>query len=169
MEHAFEFEEVRPWRTAAIVASAIAALELVALIVAGALIIARPLAHRTAVAVHRPPAAVVPEKKATSKPKPKPPAILTRARTRIAVLNGNGETGAAATEADALRARGYKISSVGNAPEPVTGPSLVMYRPGFAAEGKRLAHDTGLVATAIDGLPTRLLGRSHVVILLGTS
>jgi LytR cell envelope-related transcriptional attenuator len=164
VEHAFEFEEVRPWRTAAIVASAIAALELVALIVAGALIIARPLAHRTAVAVHRPPAAAAPKKKA----KPKPPAILTRARTRIAVLNGNGETGAAATEADALRARGYKISSVGNAPQPVTGPSLVMYRPGFAAEGKRLAHDTGLVATAIDGLPTRLLGRSHLVILLGS-
>jgi LytR cell envelope-related transcriptional attenuator len=164
VEHAFEFEEVRPWRTAAIVASAIAALELVALIVAGALIIARPLAHRTTVAVHRPPAAVAPKKKA----KPKPPAILTRARTRIAVLNGNGETGAAATEADALRARGYKISSVGNAPQPVTGPSLVMYRPGFAAEGKRLAHDTGLVATAIDGLPTRLLGRSHLVILLGS-
>ena len=167
MEHAFEFEEVRPWRTAAIVASAVAALELVALIVAGALIIARPLAHHTVVAVHRPPAAVVPKKQA--KPKPKAPAILPRARTRVAVLNGNGETGAAATEADALRARGYKISSVGNAPEPVTGPSLVMYRPGFAAEGKRLAHDTGMVATAIDGLPTRLLGRSHVVILLGAS
>jgi hypothetical protein len=167
VEHAFEFEEARPWRTAAIVASGIAALELVALIVAGALIIARPLAHHTVVAVHRPPAAVTPKEKA--KPKPKPPAILPRARTRIAVLNGNGETGAAATEADALRARGYKISSVGNAPEPVTGPSLVMYRPGYAAEGKRLAHDTGLVATAIDGLPIRLLGRSHVVILLGSS
>ena len=166
MEHAFEFEEVRPWRTAAIVASAVAALELVALIVAGALIIARPLAHRTVVAVHRPPAAVTPKKKAA---KPKPPAILPRARTRVAVLNGNGETGAASTEADALRARGYKISSVGNAPQPVTGPSLVMYRPGYAAEGKRLAHDTGLVAAAIDGLPTRLLGRSHVVILLGSS
>jgi hypothetical protein len=166
VEHAFEFEEIRPWRTAAIVASAIAAVELVVLIVAGALLIARPFAHRVvaAPAARRPAAAA-----AAAKPKPARPAILPRARTRVAVLNGNGETGAAATEADAVHARGYKIGVVRNAPEPVTGPSLVMYRPGFAAEGKRLAHDTGLVATAIDGLKPSLLGRAQLVIVLGTS
>ena len=44
-----------------------------------------------------------------------------------------------------------------------------MYRPGFAAEGKRLAHDTGLVATTIDGVKPSLLGRAHLLILLGSS
>ena len=166
VEHAFEFEEIRPWRTAAVVASGVAVVELVVLIILGAFLIARPFAHRsTRVARHvetAPPAA------ATTKPKPHRPAILPRGRTRVTVLNGNGETGAAATEADAVRARGYKISFVGNAPQPVTGPSLVMYRPGFAAEGKRLAHDTGLVASVIDGLKPSLLGRAQVAIVLGS-
>ena len=169
MEHAFEFEEARPWRTAAILASAVAAVELVVLIVAGAMLIARPLAHHHTAAAAAAPAARRPPAATRTKPKPQRPVILPRGRTRVAVLNGNGETGAAATEADAVRARGYKISSVGNAPEPVTGQSLVMYRPGFAAEGKRLAHDTGLVATAIDGVKPSLLGRAHLLILLGSS
>jgi hypothetical protein len=165
VEHAFEFEEIRPWRTAAIVASGIAALELVVLIVAGALLIMRPFAsHAAAVARHTPPARIV-----HTKPKPVRPTILPRGRTKVAVLNGNGETGAASTEADALRARGYAIGTVGNAPQPVTGTSLVMYRPGFAAEGKRLAHDTGMTATAIDGLKPSEIGRAQVVVVLGSS
>jgi LytR cell envelope-related transcriptional attenuator len=163
VEHAFEFEQIRPWRRAAIVASGIAAIELVVLLVAGALLIARPFAHHAAAA-----ARLTPSAQTAAKRKPVRPAILPRGRTRVAVLNGNGETGAAATEADAVRARGYMIGAVGNAPQPVTGPSLVMYRPGFAAEGKRLAHDTGLVATAIDGLKPGAVGRAQVVIVLGT-
>ena len=166
MEHAFEFEEIRPWRTAAIVASAIAAVELVVLIVAGALLIARPFAHRVvaAPAARRPAAAA-----AAAKPKPARPAILPRARTRVAVLNGNGETGAAATEADAVHARGYKIGVVRNAPEPVTGPSLVMYRPRFRAEAARLARDLGrAIVSPLDGVSVRELGASQVAIVVGS-
>lgn len=168
MEHAFEFEEARPWRTAALVASGIAVVELIALVALGLTHIAKPAADHgvsSAVGVHRPPARVT--RHAT--PKPKRPAILPRGRTRVAVLNGNGQTGAAATEAEAVRARGYLIGTVGNAPQAVTGSSLVMYRPGFAAEGKRLAHDTGMTASAINGLKPSQLGRAQVVIVLGTN
>jgi hypothetical protein len=166
VEHAYELEQVQPWRTAAIVASGIAAIELVFLIVAGVVLLARPITHHGASAAsHRAKAAPA----ATAKPKPKRPAVLARARTRVIVLNGNGETGAAATEADAIKARGYKISAVGNAPQAVTGPSFVMYRPGFAAEAKRLARDTGLgIVTALDGMKTSRLHRAQLVIVLGS-
>jgi LytR cell envelope-related transcriptional attenuator len=170
VEHAFHFEDVRPWRTAAIVASAIATLELVVLVVAGALFIGHRVTHHATptvaaqhVATHHQPAAVL-------KPKPRIPTILPRARTRVVVLNGNGMTGVAGNEADALRARGYRITGVGNAPQRVTGPSLVMYRPGFAKEAKRLAHDTGTgVVTAIDGIQPSLLRGAQIVIVLGAS
>ena len=163
MEHAVQLEDVQPWRTAALVASGIAALELIVLIAAGVILLGRPLAGHGAGAAPSPARADI------AKPKPKQATALPRARTRVLVLNGNGETGAAATEADAIKARGYRISGVGNAREPVTGPSFVMYRPGFAAEAKRLAHDTGLgVVTALDGLKTSSLHRAQLVIVLGS-
>ena len=162
MEHAIRFDEVRPWRAAAIVASGVAVLELLVLVVVGILVIGRPSSSHAAAAGNRATAR-------TAKAKPHA-TILARARTRVVVLNGNGETGAAATEAQALRARGYAISAVGNAPEPATGPSLVMYRPGYAAEAKRLARDAGLrVVSALDGLKPSSLHRAQVVIMLGTS
>jgi hypothetical protein len=161
VEHAYQFDEVQPWRTAAIVASGIAALELLILIVAGVIVLGRQVAGHSATAA--------PAKVAPAKAKPKRAPVLPRARTRVIVLNGNGETGAAGTEADAIRARGYKISAVGNAPQPVTGPSFVMYRPGFAAEAKRLAHDAGLgIVTALDGMKTSSLHRAQLVIVLGS-
>ena len=55
------------------------------------------------------------------------------------VLNGNGRTGAAAAAASRVRSRGYRIGSVGNAPSTDFARSLVMYQPGFAGEGQRLA------------------------------
>lgn len=165
MEHAVSFDEVRPWRLAAIVASVVAALELLVLLVAGAFLIGRPFADHGAKAAPQPAAKHVPTAKA-----PKRAEILPRARTRVIVLNGNGETGAAGTEADAVRARGYAISAVGNAPEPAQGPTIVMYRPGYAAEAKRLAHDAGInIVTAVEGLRPGRLHRAHLVILLGSS
>jgi hypothetical protein len=165
VEHAVSFDEVRPWRTAAIVASGVAALELLALIVAGAFLIGRPFAERSAKTAPQPAA-----KQATAKQAPKRAAILSRGRTRVVVLNGNGETGAAATEADAIHARGYRISAVGNASEPAEGPTIVMYRPGYVAEAKRLAHDAGInIVTAVEGLNPRSLHRAQLVILVGNS
>jgi hypothetical protein len=163
VEHAVPFPDFR-WRTAAIVAAGVAALELVGLIVVGTVALGHTVTRhsvRAAVAPHRPrPAA----------PKPAQHASLPRTKTRVVVLNGNGQAGAAGAEADAIRARGYKISAVGNAPRPSQSPTLVMYRPGFAGEAHRLARDTGIgVVSALDGLKTSSLHRAQLVIVLGAS
>ena len=162
MEHAVPFPDFR-WRTAAIVAAGVAALELVGLIVVGTVALGHTVTRhgaRAAVASHQPPAVS----------KPVRHAAIPRTKTRIVVLNGNGQAGAAGAEADAIRARGYKISAVGNAPGPSQGPTLVMYRPGFGAEAHRLARDTGIgVVSALDGLKTSSLHRAQLVIVLGAS
>jgi hypothetical protein len=164
MEHAVPFEPVRPWRTAAIVATGVAALELLALIAAGTVLLGRSVVSHGARAAGKPAAS----RPATTKPSRHP--SLPRAKTRIVVLNGNGQAGAAATEASTLRARGYKISAVGNAQRATQGPTLIMYRPGFAAEGQRLARDTGIgVVTALDGMQPSSLRRAQLVVVLGSS
>jgi hypothetical protein len=163
VEHAVPFADFQ-WRTAALVATGIAALELVGLIVVGTIALGHSVTSHTAraaVAHHRPSAA---------SSKPVRHAALPRMKTRVVVLNGNGQAGAAGAEADAIRARGYKISAVGNAPRPSQGPTLVMYRPGYSAEAHRLARDTGIgVVSALDGLKTSSLHRALLVIVLGRS
>ena len=164
MEHAVPFEPVRPWRTAAIVATGVAALELLALIAAGTVLLGRSVVSHGARAAAKPAAS----RPATTKPSRH--ASLPRAKTRIVVLNGNGQAGAAAAEASTLRARGYRISAVGNAQRATQGPTLIMYRPGFAAEGQRLARDTGVgVVTALDGMQPSSLRRAQLVVVLGSS
>jgi hypothetical protein len=164
MEHAVPFEPVRPWRTAAIVATGVAVLELLALIAAGTVLLGRSVVGQGARAAAKPAAS----RPATTTPSRHP--SLPRAKTRIVVLNGNGEAGAAAAEASTLRARGYKISAVGNAQRATQGPTLIMYRPGFAAEGQRLARDTGIgVVTALDGMQPSSLRRAQLVVVLGSS
>jgi hypothetical protein len=164
MEHAVPFEPVRPWRTAAIVATGVAALELLALIAAGTVLLGRSVVSHSARAAAKPAA----RRPATTKPSRHP--SLPRAKTRIVVLNGNGQAGAAAAEASTLSARGYKISAVGNAQRATQGPTLIMYRPGFAPEGQRLARDTGIgVVTALDGMQPSSLRRAQLVVVLGSS
>jgi hypothetical protein len=158
-------ERFETWRTAALVMAGIAALELLLLLVGGVLLVAKPFSHTAAAK-----ASVRTAVRASKHQAPPRPAILPRGRTRVLVLNGNGQAGAASNEADAIRARGYRISAVGNATQPTTGASLVMYRPGYAAEAKRLARDTGIgVVTALDGLKPGKLGRAHLVIVVGNS
>lgn len=101
------------------------------------------------------------------RPEPKRP-TLTRAQTKVLVLNANGITGAAATEASRARARGYKVSATGNAPL-TSGQSVVLYRPGHRPEAKRLARDEGIpLVGPLDGLTLRQLHGAQVVIVLGT-
>jgi hypothetical protein len=159
-------EPVQVWRRAALVMTAVAALELLLLVVGAVLLVAKPFAHDAAAAK----ASVGTAAPAAGHRQQPKPALLPRGRTRVLVLNGNGQTGVAGTEADAIRARGYRISGVGNAPQTTTGPTLVMYRPGFATAAKRLARDAGIgTVTAIDGLPTRILHRAQLVIVIGNS
>jgi hypothetical protein len=96
-----------------------------------------------------------------------PAAKRPRSKTTVLVLNGNGRTGAAASAASRVHARGYRIGSVTNAPEHVRR-SIVMYRPGFAGEGRRLGKDLGVkLVTPLDGMRQKDLGRAQVVFILG--
>jgi hypothetical protein len=86
----------------------------------------------------------------------------------VLVLNGNGRTGAAASAAARVHSRGYKIGPVGNAPRSNFSRSLVMFRPGFAGEGHRLAKDLRVkLVGPLDGMRVRDLGRAHLVFILG--
>jgi LytR cell envelope-related transcriptional attenuator len=165
-------ELVRPWRRATLVASSIAAVELVGLVVCGAAILARPLAkavqrhaEKVATAPVTPPSQVRKEIARQQAPPPKP--TRTRAETKVLVLNGNGRTGAAHTEAAKLQSLGYEVSGAADARRHDYATSVVMYRPGFRPEGVRLAHDLHVgVVGPLDGIrPTALLGGQVAVIL----
>ena len=83
------------------------------------------------------------------------------------VLNGNGRTGAAAAAAGRVRARGYRLGKVGNAPRQAPR-TIVMYRPRFAAEGRRLGRDLGVrLVGPLDGIRARDLSGAQVVLILG--
>lgn len=167
-------ELIRPWRTATIVATSVAAVELVLLLGAGVLLIAKPLSR--AVQRQAETAALAPPKKATKKAPPsaarRTTAVaaaprLARGQTKVIVLNGNGRNGAAAQGAARLHAFGYKIAGTGNAHRQDYAATVVMYKPGFRAEGLRLARDLKVaVVGPLDGLkPSALMGGQLAIIL----
>jgi LytR cell envelope-related transcriptional attenuator len=157
---------VRQWRTATIVASGVAAFELVLLLIVGIAIVSKPLAaHAKEAGITE--ATGIAKVKVASHPEPKA-ATLRRSQTSVLVLNGNGIAGAAATTASRARARGYVIRGTGNAAHNY-GRSVVMYRPGRLPEAKRLARDLGgALVGPLDGLTPRQLHGAQVVIVLGT-
>ena len=174
MEHSHTLptlEAVRPWRTATLVASAIAAGELVLLVLIGIALLGKPLSeHATKAAAAR--LAVPPPKKVTQdspikfKLTKKPQ--LTRGATRVTVLNGNGRQGAAAAEAGRVRQFGYPIGTVGNAPSTDYTRTMVMYRGRFRPEAIRLAKDLGIkIVTPLDGLSVGALEGAHVAVIIG--
>ena len=160
MEHALPTPPEHPWRAIAVVTAGIATLELFGLIVAGAALLARPGGHHARVA--RAAAPAVTHAKPTLLP------LLPRRRTSVTVLNGNGLAGAAAAEASRVRARGYIIGRVTNAPRMGYGHSVVMYRAGRRREALRLAHDLriGLVSP-LDGLRKRDLRGAKLALVVG--
>jgi hypothetical protein len=160
---------VRPWRTAAYVACAVAAVELLLLLVIGGGKVAGyvtdrvQLAAKESVVVAQATTAPVVKKKAQA------PVVAKRSRSKtvVMVLNGNGRTGEAARAASRVQSRGYRIGEVTNAPQLVPR-SLVMYRPGLAGEGKRLGKDLGVrLVTPLDGMRASALRGAHVVFILG--
>jgi hypothetical protein len=170
---------VRPWKTATIVASFVAAVELVLLLVAALFLLAKPLSH--AMAHHAQAAALAPEK--TTKARPAaghsrrkisrhvvPTAKLPRRRTGVIVLNGNGRTGAAAAGASRLQHLGYRVKSTGNARRQDYATTVVMYRRGYEGEGVRLAHDLHVkVVGPLDGLSPSALHGGQLAVVLGAS
>ena len=173
MDHPLQAPDalVRPWRTALYIAVAIAVFELLLLLLIGGGKLAGWASHRMELAAREQVAAPVVHKAKTTTPTRKPAAAAVakrpRAKTVVLVLNGNGRTGAAASAASRVRSRGYRIGDVTNAPELVPR-SIVMYKPGFAGEGKRLGKDLGVnLVTPLDGMRARDLGRAHLVFILG--
>ena len=63
--------------------------------------------------------------------------LLPRGSVSVTVLNGSGVSGAAAAQASRVRARGYLVGDVGNAPRSGYGRSVVMYRAGRRPEALR--------------------------------
>jgi len=167
---------VRPWRTATFVAVAVAAVELLLLIVVGGALLAKPDHGTKRTASAKPAAPGGATKTRTSKPAATPAAKPTRAvaaelprrKVRVLVLNGNGRQGAAAAAASRVSNRGYRIGGVANAPRSDFTRSLVMYRRGFEGEGRRLARDLGIrIVGPLDGLRAAQLKGAQAVLVVG--
>jgi hypothetical protein len=165
-----------PWRRAALVATVVAGLELLALVAIGVAMLSGPIAHRLRSHAAATAAATAAAKKA------KPPVVhhfapkrhvlakpdLKRVQTRVLVLNGNGRQGAASLAASRLQSRGYRISATGNAQRMNYATSIVMFRSGFEPEARRLARDVGIrVVAPLDGLRPRELRGAHLAVVVG--
>lgn len=179
MEHSAHSHDlaVRPWRNATLIATAIAGLELVLLIVVGFVFVGKALlpgvesaAKREALAPEPKPAAV--HRAPAAKPYKPPVAVakLSRARTSVLVLNGNGIQGAAADAASIVSARGYPVKETGNAPRGDYARTLVMYAPGLRGEAERFARDLNVkVVTPLDGMKPAQLHGARLALIVGTS
>lgn len=162
-----------PWRRATLITGTIATVEFVLLIVLGLILLARHASRAATPVVHRHAAAVTKPARGTVHravhAQPKPHKLLARGRTQVMVLNGNGRAHAAADEASVVRARGYPVTSVGNAPRSVPR-SVVMYRPGYRPEAQRLARDLGFDLVApLDGMRVASLHGAKALVILGAS
>jgi hypothetical protein len=169
VDHAQQLPRAFPWRTATLVAGGIAMLELVALIVGGTLLLAKPF--QQAAAKTKPAGAPAVRRVAhvPAPPKVKPHPLRPRSRVAVLVLNGNGVQGAASSEAAHLQGLGYRIGGAQNAARHDYARSMVMYAPGWRKEARRLARDTGIrMVSPVDGMRRSALKASPLVLLLGS-
>ena len=172
-------ELVRPWRTATIVLTGIAAIQLILLIGAGIILLGRQIAphvHKAAAreAAAKPAKVIAPDDEAQAEGDPHAgrarEAAAPRAKTKVLVLNGNGVQGAAALAAQLAQARGYPVLDVGNATKTGYARTIVMYRPGFRSEALRFRHDLNLsVVAPIDGMTPAELKGAQLVEILGAA
>ena len=170
-----------PWRTAAIVAAGVAAVELFILVILGVALGAKLTSDHAERAVVKattaarlgataPPATPTEKQTKTNtvKTNTAPTANLSRRRTSVIVLNGNGTPGAAAATAQQLRRFHYSVAATGNANRTDFARSLVMYRKGYEGEAIRLAHDLHIKrVTPLDGMKLRDLQGAHLALILG--
>lgn len=161
MEHVHPLDRPFPWRTAALVAGAVALAELTVLI---GLASVRLLHVRHAAASPR--ATTTPTRNAV---RPAVHPLRPRSRVAVLVLNGNGVSGAAGTEAAQLLAHGYGHALAADAPSTYA-QSVVLFRPGWQREARRLAHDAGIRAvTPLDVRLPRSDRGDQVVLILGAN
>lgn len=163
MEISYPSFPAERWRTATVVASGIAAFELLLLVILGTALVGKSVsgAAKEAAITH----ATGPVAKITPEPKR---ATLARGETSVIVLNGNGVSGAAAATAERVKSRGYSVAATGNARRSDYGASVVMYRPGRKPEAERLAKDLGVTLVGpLEGMSKRDLLGAHVALILG--
>ena len=168
MQHAqdidVDLDLIRPWRRATIAISAVAALELIALAAIAIAAFGNPLSTHLNAA--KAAAAGTPRVRTAQRAPAKKPS-LSRADTTVMVLNGGGQAGAAHAAATRVSAHGYQLGQIGNAAGG-TSRTLIMYRPGYEAEGARLGHDLHIgFVRPLDGMrPAQLMG-AHLVLIMG--
>jgi LytR cell envelope-related transcriptional attenuator len=175
VNHLSDLQAQQPWRNAAFIAATVATVELAILLVVGIVVFGKFFADEvekasdpvavTQAAVEREKAAAA-SSDGNGQPHGKP--LLPRGKTSVIVLNGNGISGAAATAADGVRARNYLIAGTGNAPRTDFTRSVVMYRPGFEGEARRLARDIGVRRVSpLDGIRKRDMQGAHLAVIIG--
>ena len=176
MDHPIRLDHVelavRPWRTATLVVAAVAAVELVLLVMIGGALLAKPDAagHKRSTASKAVATKDVTKTPATARPaKTHSAAELPRRKVKVVVLNGNGRQGAAAAAASRVSRKGCRIGLVANTPGHDFVTSLVMSRRGFEGEARQLARDLSVkVVSPLDGVrPGQLHGAQAVLILGG--
>ena len=177
MDHPAQLSAPQPWRSAALVAATIAAVELFLLVVLGfafgAKLFSREVDRVTAtVAAPAAQATVAAETPVAQSEAPveapAPVVILARNETSVIVLNGNGVAGAASVAAERVQRRGYIVAGTTNAPRTNFRRSLVMYRPGREGEARRLARDLKVKRVApLDGIRIADLQGAHVALIIG--
>ncbi|MEZ0492411.1 LytR C-terminal domain-containing protein [Kineococcus sp. TBRC 1896] len=98
-----------------------------------------------------------------------PPALLAPGEVTVDVLNGTDRRGLAASVAGELRARGFVVASVGNAPTPVgPGTAVVTYPEGSVQQAVTVAArfaDVQLVADPAATAVTVSLGDGYQQVL----
>ena len=152
------------WRTATIVASGVAALELVLLVILLTAMLGKGVSAQAKDAAMTKATGVQPK---AFKAEPKR-VTLARSETSVIVLNGNGIAGAAAGAAGSIKAKGYLVAATGNATRSDYGRSVVMYRAGRKPEAQRLARDLGIkLVGPLEGMSTRDLFGAQVAVILG--
>ena len=169
MEHSVDFT-VSPWRARAFIAAAIAGLELVVILEVAIALVARPLSHRMQRVAATDSAARPAPAHARARQRHTPQhAMLSRGETTVLVLNGNGQQGAAGTEASQVESLGYVVKGVGNAARMNYGRTVVMYRPGYDGEAQRLAREAGIrLVTPLDGMRVADLKGARIAVVVGS-
>ena len=180
MDHPVEYEPLQPWRAAALIATAVAAVELFILLLIGFVLGAKAFSHKTETATVAAIKREAPKAVQTQASDPKPadtkspqqkkeePKLAPRGRTSVVVLNGNGIPGAAAVNADKAHSMHYIVTATGNAPSTGFARSIVMFRPGLKPAAQRLAKDMGVKAvTPLDGITKSDLQGAQLALIIG--
>ena len=140
MEHAYPIDRSFSRRRAVLLLAFLAAIALTALV-------GRSLVHRLPGTRPGPGPGRVQKRQSTAGV-----ALRPRSATSVLVLNGSGAAGAAGSLSSRLLADGYRRAPAANAQVTTYARSVILFRPGWEREAKRLAKDARIRAVApLDG------------------